>query len=124
VDFDGVIHSYSTPWEAAHIIPDPPVDGAIAWLRSMLSRFDIVIFSTRAKTWRGRRAMMRWLWQQDTGGKGSFAMWDDLEAMGRIRFRDKPPALIYLDDRAVRFRGPGTFPTADEIHRLRPWHKT
>lgn len=26
-DFDGVIHSYVTPWVASEIIPDPPVRG-------------------------------------------------------------------------------------------------
>ena len=61
VDFDGVIHSYLTPWKNAHTIPDPPVDGAIVWLWEILQSFDVVIFSTRCKSWRGRRAMRQWL---------------------------------------------------------------
>ena len=32
VDFDGVIHSYTTLWFTASVIPDPPVPGAIEWL--------------------------------------------------------------------------------------------
>ena len=28
VDFDGVIHSYTSKWVAADVIPDPPVSGA------------------------------------------------------------------------------------------------
>ena len=67
VDFDGVLHSYTTPWINAHTIPDPPVQGAIAWLATMLEKFDVVIFSTRCKTWRGRRAICRsscWLTHQ------------------------------------------------------------
>jgi len=34
----------------------------------------------------------------------------------------KPAALIYLDDRAVRFDGEN-FPEKSEIHALRPWNK-
>lgn len=124
VDFDGVIHSYTTPWVNAWTIPDPPVEGAIEWLRSMVSHFDVVIFSTRCKSWRGRRAMKRWLWLHDTGGNGSYAMWEDLDPVGMVKFaKSKPPALIYLDDRAWRFAGPGTFPSKDDIHLAWPWHK-
>lgn len=124
VDFDGVIHSYTTAWVNAWTIPDPPVDGAIEWLHAMLSRFDVVIFSTRCKSWRGRRAMRRWLWKHDTNGVGCYAMWQDMDALGTVKFaKDKPPALIYLDDRAVRFEGPGTFPTPSEIHLAIPWNK-
>ena len=32
VDFDGVIHSYTSGWEGIDMIPDPPVEGAIKWL--------------------------------------------------------------------------------------------
>ena len=35
----------------------------------------------------------------------------------------KPPALIYLDDRAIRFTGPGSFPTVDDIWKAKPWNK-
>ena len=34
---------------------------------------------------------------------------------------EKPPALIYLDDRGWRFDG--RFPSKDEIHAARPWNK-
>lgn len=37
------------------------------------------------------------------------------------RYRKKPPTLVYLDDRAIRFEG--TFPTAQDIHNARPWNK-
>jgi hypothetical protein len=119
VDFDGVIHRYDSPWIAPHVIPDPPVPGAISWLFEMAQRFSVVIYSTRARTWRGRRAMRRWLkvygeacWFETMGHRG----------LEEVRFSyEKPKALIYLDDRAVRFEG--TFPTAEQIHAARPWNK-
>lgn len=63
VDFDGVIHSYSSGWKGAHRIPDPPVDGAIKWLYDMFceDRVRVAIFSSRSKSILGRMAMKLWL---------------------------------------------------------------
>jgi hypothetical protein len=111
VDFDGVLHSYTSPWVDAHVIPDPPVEGAIEWLEAISEDFDVVVFTTRGKTEEGRTAVARWIVEQGYCGH-------DFEVTA-----EKPPCLIYLDDRAYRFEGPGTFPTADDVHRARPWNK-
>lgn len=119
VGFDGVIHSYDSPWINARTIPDQPVDGAIEWLHRAIQSFEVVVFSTRAKTWRGRRAMRRWL--MDHAGN----LWN--ESIGARGIEDvtfsykKSAALIYIDDRAWRFEG--SFPTVDDIHHARPWNK-
>ena len=111
VDFDGVIHSYRSPWVAAEVIPDAPVPGAIEWLNEMRQRFRVIIFTTRGKTATGRLAVADWLVQY-----GYPAIPEDVTA-------EKPPALIYLDDRAVRFDGKN-FPTGDQIHRdFIPWNR-
>lgn len=125
VDFDGVIHSYTTPWVKAHIIPDAPVEGAIEWLSQMIQHFEVVIFSTRCKTAAGRRAMRTWL--QVHTGQSDF-WWhtgrSGTRGLEEITYSCKKlPGLIYLDDRAVRFEGPGSFPSKDAIYRLRPWNK-
>ena len=134
VDFDAVIHSYESRWVNAHTIPDFPVPGAIAWLADMAQHFDIVINSTRCKTWRGRRAMRAWLvehfrdylWPKATGHSWEAADKDNIRAakklVGGFRFDKKPIALIYIDDRGYRFTG-ANFPTAEQIHRARPWNK-
>jgi hypothetical protein len=111
VDFDGVIHSYTSPWEEADIIPDPPVEGAIEWLLEIAKKFEVVIFTTRAKTVKGRMAVRGWLRMY-----GVHCQEEQVTA-------EKPAALIYLDDRAYRFEGPGTYPTSEQIHAARPWNK-
>lgn len=121
VDFDGVLHSYLSPWVSAGVIPDPPVPGAIEWLTDIEKKFEVIVFTTRGKTREGRDAVRRWLWENGYSGKNSRSSiqpetWSDLTI---VVTAEKPPALIYLDDRAVRFEG--SFPTADEIHGARPW---
>lgn len=120
VDFDGVIHRYDTPWVAPHVIPDRPVAGAISWLHRMIQSYDVVILTTRARTWRGRRAVRRWLKEQAGCGWYEAPGYRGLEDV-RVTDR-KPPALIYLDDRAVRFDGEN-FPAESDVRRARPWHK-
>lgn len=116
VDFDGVIHSYTSGWNddwASDPIAklDPPVEGAIDWLMEMVRDFEVVIFTTRGADHVGANAVMDWLGHHGYRGPA-------LEVTAH-----KPPALVYLDDRAIRFEGPGTFPTRQQIHDARPWNK-
>lgn len=61
LDFDGVVHSYSSGWRGARNIPDPPVDGALAFMCAALVEWDVVIHSSRARYFGGIWAMRRWL---------------------------------------------------------------
>lgn len=119
VDFDGVLHRYDSPWVAAHVIPDAPVDGAIEWLFRTIQKFDVVIFTTRAKTIRGRWAVRAWLkehadnlWYESPASVGI----EDV----KVSFK-KLPAIVYIDDRAWRFEG--TFPSVQQMHDAKPWNK-
>lgn len=118
VDFDGVIHSYSRGWKDDWMHDpinelDPPVDGAIEWLMEMQKHFTVIIFTTRGQ-YGPQAALAIGTWLAHYGFVGEFPTVTN----------EKPPALIYLDDRAVRFEGPGTFPTENQIHRAYvPWNK-
>lgn len=119
VDFDGVLHAYDSPWVNHHTIPDGPVPGAIEWLSEIARSFDVVIFTTRGKTWRGRMAVLKWLWKHGVS-------WPEAETWSDLPFKvtdRKPAALVYVDDRAWRFNGPEDFPTAEMVHAARPWNK-
>lgn len=168
IDFDGVLHSYTSGWKGARNIPDPPVPGAMEWLIELIVADDIevCIYSSRSKQWGGRRAMKRWLRQHFTrqfekaihlvnaGAQISptAAEWPFYHLMsmpewhktgaqnwletlelaetaasfyvGCLRFPiTKPAAWLTIDDRAICFQGPGTWPTIDAIHSFTPWHK-
>lgn len=128
IDFDGVIHSYDSPWVDYDVIPDPPVPGAIEFLDRLIraDRFHVAIFSSRNVPTLylgnthdpnydpacGIRAMRKWLIANGLAP----------ELAAQIRFpRHKPPAHVIIDDRAIRFEG--TFPTLDDLESFVPWNK-
>ena len=108
-DFDGVIHSYSSGWQGEDIIPDEPVPGikeAINDIRA--SGYEVVIVSTRCSSMVGMVAINTWL-------KNHNIEVDRLTAA-------KPPAIVYIDDRAICFDGkPETL--LDKIKQFQPWYE-
>lgn len=125
VDFDGVLHAYTSGWQGATVIPDGPVPGAIAWLCDLVDplrgedAFTVVVNSARARTPWGWWAVRRWLSAQihEVRGCGTFGH-DIIDAI-KVTCR-KPAAIVYVDDRAWRFDGK-TFPTAEQLRAHRPW---
>lgn len=119
LDFDGVIHSYTSVWKGADVVPDGPVDGAIAFMLGALREFDVVIFSSRSNASGGVQAMTRWLrehagstWHETPDGPG----------LENVRFvTEKPPALVTIDDRALTFNG--TWPPLQTLKEFQPWNK-
>lgn len=118
LDFDGVVHSYTSGWKGARNIPDPPVEGAIEFIGDALnSGWDVVIHSSRARYWGGITAMTNWL-RTHAGN-----MWDGpFEGLCQVRFtRWKPAAVVTLDDRALTFTG--QWPALTDLKAFKPWNK-
>lgn len=124
-DFDGVIHSYSSGWQGVSVISDPPVPGAIEWLIEHLPVPDAIcamappykgpvvqIYSSRSKSFWGRRAMRKWLVKHGL----------PREYLEVLKFPvKKPAAFLTIDDRAICFDG--NFPTTEEMMSFKPWNK-
>lgn len=131
VDFDGVIHSYTSGWQGVDVIADPPVPGAIEWLVShlpkpmhyengVLCKFEeydgpiVQIYSSRSKEPEGIAAMQEWLILHGLPSR--------LIYQGILNFpTQKPAAYLTIDDRAICFNG--SFPTTDEMLNFKPWNK-
>ena len=73
VDFDGVIHSYTSGWKGADVITDVPVKGALRWLWKATEWFDIHVYSARSKEFRGREAMRAWMLEHSRSEFGPIA---------------------------------------------------
>jgi len=128
LDFDGVIHAYTSGWKGPRIIPDPPVDGALTWIENFIKNYctvpdsycamapdgdwEVCIFSSRSRYMGARWAMRNWML------KHGF----DPNLIAAVKFPTrKPPAIITIDDRALCFTG--TFPNPEDLVNFTPWNK-
>ena len=87
-----MIHCYRNGWEGITARNDRPVEGvreAIKLLR--FKGYQILVYSTRCSTQRGRQAIGEWC-------KKWFIKIDGLSV-------EKPISLCYVDDRAIKFNG-------------------
>lgn len=119
VDFDGVINSYKSGFIKAHVIPDPPVPGALAFLRESLKHFDTNIFSSRTHQPGGLEAMKAYIHYYAVDENPAVLLQDD-PWMNRLNWpMQKPPAFVTLDDRGWTFNG--AFPSMEELLAFKPW---
>ena len=144
-DFDGVLHAYTTPWEAAHIIPDGCIPGSIEALLEYSKSFRIAIFSARSNQLDGIPSMQTWLkkqlisWIKDTQSvKDTIRKYElanykpesdnelfelDNWASNIIRKIEWPvtklPSKLYIDDNGFRFTG--RWPSVKEINNMESW---
>lgn len=110
-DFDGVIHSYTSGWKGVDKIPDPPIE--IEKMKKELLQlkcfgYRLVIFSSRCSDQNGIEAIIMWL-----------SYWNLLDYFDDI-CESKPPAMVYVDDRALTFDGKWTG-FAAKIHDFKTW---
>ena len=149
LDFDGVIHGYQSGWRGAAVIPDPPVPGSGIYLLKAVQEFRVAIFSSRSRSFFGRRAMKQYVrellwnaclddtteadraWAVTQGKPVDWIPWtaydvkDQADHIGRSILWPwfKPPALMTIDDRAMTFDGDWTHYGAETIRSFKPWNK-
>lgn len=110
-DFDGVIHSYTSGWKGARNIPDVPVKGIEFALRDIHNAgYEVVVVSTRCAYFGGKSAIESWL-----------DIYDLSQYVDKI-CKEKPPAICYVDDRAICFDG-RTDNLLNKIQNFVPWNK-
>jgi len=120
LDFDGVIHSYTSGWKGAATVPDPPVPDAIAFLREAVKVFRVAIYSSRSGQLGGIEAMAEWLGLQVMLERLSDD--EDLAWATAIEWpTEKPAAFVGIDDRVLTFTG--NWPTIQELLAFKPWNK-
>jgi hypothetical protein len=111
VDFDGVIHSYSSGWTGAHEAKDPPVPGAMEFLAGASNHFDVQVYSSRSCQPGGEGCMYQYILKH--GGR---------ELAQVLKFpKEKPAAFLTIDDRALTFFGEWWDPEA--LLDFKPWNK-
>ena len=97
IDFDGVIHKNSKGYHDGTIY-DEPIEGSLEAIKKLSKKYDIVIFTCKAKRDR-----------PDVNGKTGVMLVDEwLEKYGirdhvKLITSEKPRAQIYIDDKGYRF---------------------
>lgn len=124
IDFDGVIHKYSKGWQDGSCY-DEPIKGVFEAIATLMnSGYSVFVFSTRKpkqiKRWIKENAYESDYIHNGMGGdpndycypKHGFTVeiipwwtkfWNKQNVLGITR--RKLPALIYVDDRALKFEG-------------------
>jgi hypothetical protein len=90
IDFDGTLCEYPK-FIAPDKIPYEPIEGARDAVVTLSKYFKIVVFSVRAKTEPGKKAIAEWMSKHDI-------------PYNSITDR-KPSSVLYIDDNAIRFEG-------------------
>lgn len=108
-DFDGVIHSYKSGWQGVAVISDPVVPGIQAAINNLrMGGYEVIVVSTRCASPEGMGAVKRYL-------RDNHIVVDDVMAT-------KPPAVCYVDDRAICFDG-DAIGLIDKIKAFKPWYQ-
>ena len=121
VDFDGVVHSYTSGWKGAASIPDMPVPGALEWMLRASEFFNVVIYGSRSRDPEALTAMRMWL------GYHAHATLPDLKAselLAVVNFaHEKPAAFLTIDDRAICFDGDWSKLDPTKLLAFKPWYQ-
>lgn len=108
-DFDGVIHSYNSGWKGMGIISDPVVPGIKEAIDSLrCNNYNVIVVSTRCSSTEGAKAVEEYLKDNQITVDGIMA--------------EKPPAICYVDDRAICFDG-NPQNLMEQIQNFKPWNK-
>jgi hypothetical protein len=129
VDFDGVIHSYTSGWKGATVIPDPPTDSqVIRRLHEYCDHFNVCISSARSKEPGGIEAMRDWFDRWESKHDWELLDAEALRATHRMPLSKrlwfpivKPSAFVTIDDRAIQFTG--VLPSVGEIEGFKTWQQ-
>lgn len=113
IDFDGVLSHYDGNFREGQL--GEPNPGALEAVKTYIENgFSVVVHTTRARDKAGHDRVRYWL--ADHG-------FDALVVPNYIKVTAfKVPAVAYLDDRAITFKG--EWPAASDLEKFKPYWET
>jgi hypothetical protein len=115
VDFDGVLHAYDQ-WHGLDVVDGRPVPGAMEFLARASDCMRVAVYSRRSGSPIGTTAMKEWL-EREAKVTPGWQSWLPLVEW----WTEKPPARVFLDDRAWTFQG--EWPAIDKLMAFQPWNR-
>ena len=107
IDFDGVIHSFTSGWQGALKANDPIVPGIKEVIAELRQDYQVIVMSSRCLHPGGTKTIEKYLNKYGIIVDGITG--------------EKIPALVYVDDRAITFRQAEGM--VDQIRKFEPWHR-
>jgi hypothetical protein len=107
IDFDGVIHSFTSGWQGALKANDPIVPGIKEVIAELRQDYRVIVMSSRCLHPGGTKTIETYLNKYGIIVDGITG--------------EKIPALVYVDDRAITFRQAEGM--VDQIRKFEPWHR-
>lgn len=123
LDFDGVVHHYITPWVSPTIISDDVTPGFFEWADQVYPYFNLVIYSARSKEPGGIEAMQTWLVEQRSKWEVAGGVSPTGKPATFSFSTGKPAAILYVDDRGLRFEGDWSTLTIESLKAFLPWNR-
>jgi hypothetical protein len=120
VEFDSVINPYSRGWQEGVLYEEKVVPGFWQWLETTSREFTVTVHSARFARPGGMSATLTWLKECYCREHGAEAR------LPFIKFAAmKPPSLLTIDARCVRFDGDWSDPalTVEGIRAFKPWNQ-
>jgi hypothetical protein len=116
IDFDGVIHEYSKGWNGGEIY-DPPVVGAKEALEALKAKgHTLYLFTTRTNTMFRKKDEPDQKIMIEAWMKKHEIPFDKIWTFG------KPMADLFIDDRALSFKGDWN-DTLEQVEVFKVWNK-
>lgn len=106
IDFDGVIHSYTSGWQGVGECSDPMVPGIDTAIADLRTDHKVIVVSSRAATPEGRIVIRDYLKKYNIEVDGIQS--------------EKPPCIVSIDDRAICFTGYSGI-LAKQVRNFKPW---
>ena len=128
IDFDGVLHKFTSPWTSIRDIADGPVNGAIKRLYEYVEHFRVYVLSYRSHEPSGILSMKKWLLHYDSEYRKTLneSELPNYQLLDKVHFPpyDKPPSHISIDDRGLGFDGDWSDPKYDveNLKAFTPWN--
>jgi hypothetical protein len=117
-EFDSVVNPYSRGWQGGDLYEDHVTPGFWTWLASTSEEFKVTIHTARFAKPGSMAAVLAWLkecYRRDHGAEARLPF---------IEFSAvKPPSLLTIDARCVRFDGDWSVPelSVEGIRAFKPW---
>lgn len=109
LDFDGVIHSYTSGWQGIDVTPDPPVEGVKSAINELKKHFRVVVYSSRCHQEGGIEAIRKYLLKHD--------IWVDAIVDKKV------PVVAMVDDRGITFTGEWSEEFVEQIKHFKAWYE-